>query len=111
MDTTKHHKIKFSLPTSASPEELIKKLKDLYKAEATLDMEKGSLSIDYDLKKCKEEFIEMTLVECGFELDDSLMQRIKRNLTKFKEENELDNIHSHPTCCNDMSKIERNIKK
>ncbi len=111
MDTTKHHKIKFKLPASANSHEIVEKLKDLYDAEATVDMEKGYLSVDYDLKKCKEEFIEMTLVECGFELDDSIMQRIKRGLTKFKEENELDNLHTRPTCCNDMSKIEKNIKK
>lgn len=111
MDTTKHHTIKFKLSTAADPNEVIKRLKELYEAEAVVDMGKGYLSVDYDLKKCKEEFVEMTMIECGFELDDSIMQKIKRSLAKFKEENELDNIHSHPTCCNDMSKIEQNIKK
>ena len=71
------------MPTGASPEELITKLKDLYGSEATVDMESGSLSVEYDLNKCKEEFIEMTLIECGFKLDDSIMERISHIRSPF----------------------------
>ena len=64
------------------------------------------LSAEYDLQNCREEDIERCMVEMGFELEDNLMERLKRGWIHFTEENEQDELkHKAPACC-DMTEIE-----
>lgn len=78
--------------------------------EAEFNLTEGDLFVKYDLKKCREELIERWLIEEGFLLANSVLERFKRGFIKFTEENEMDNLKIHQTCCSDSDAIERDRK-
>lgn len=116
MDTLKHHHIRFTLPDGSSLSQITKptlesRLKSMPGMhEAQLDLLKGELFVEYDLRKCREEIIEKWLLQEGFMLDNSIVERFKRGFIKFTEENEMDNLKIRTSCCSDSDEIERSKK-
>ncbi len=110
-ETLKHHHIKFkAIPvgTRAELEDMLAKIKGVQKA--VVDIDKGDAFVEYDLDECTEEDIEDFMVDGGFMLDDSIMQRVKRGWIHYTEENEKDNLHHRPKSCCDVDEIERKRK-
>ncbi len=109
MSNLKHHHIRFKqTPAWGSTnewEDELAKLDGVRRVD--IDTVKRDVFVEYDLLKCREEDIERWLVEAGFTLDDSLLQKFKRGWIQFTEENELDNLKSKPRSCCDMDEIER----
>ena len=78
-----------------------------------IDVDHKDLFAEYDLQNCREEDIENCMIEVGFELEDNLMERLKRGWIHFTEVNEQSELkHKAPACC-DMTEIEekRKLKK
>lgn len=66
-----------------------------------LDVQKQTLSIKYNLLKIRLVVIEKVLDRMGLTLSKERFQRFKRNMGKYMEENQLDNLHAIPRpCCN-----------
>lgn len=58
--------------------------------------------LELNMKKINFETVEKILRELGLRLSSRLGERIKRWMAKFTEQNELDNLASHPvSCCTD----------
>jgi len=62
------------------------------------------------LQNCREEDIERCMVETGFVLEDSLMERLKRGWIHFTEENEQAEFKHKAAACCDMTEIEEKRK-
>ncbi len=112
MPVIKQHHITFkSVPSSGGIDEWkirIKKCKGI--TDLRIDVENKDLVAEYDLQNCREEDIERRMVEIGFELEDSLLERLKRGWIHFSEENEQAELkHKAPSCC-DLSEIEEKRK-
>ena len=112
MTTIKHHHIKFKkAPSSGGMDEWktsLQKCKGI--SNVRIDEEQGDLFAEYDLQSCKEEDIERCMVEIGFVLEDSLMERFKRGWIHFTEENEQAEFkHKTPACC-DLKDLEEKRK-
>ena len=113
MDNIKHHHIRFKEGPKqggkAEWESGLRRLKGI--RQVTINVEKGDIFAEYDLLECREDAIERCLVEAGFVLDDSLMEKIKRGWTHFTEENEQSELkHGSASCC-DVEEIERRRKE
>ncbi|NIM89425.1 MAG: hypothetical protein GTO17_00570 [Candidatus Aminicenantes bacterium] len=67
-----------------------------------VDNQRGHLRVEYDLRKINFETIEKSIIEAGFELSMKKMEKLKREMAKFTEQNELDNLAAAPSsCCSD----------
>lgn len=67
-----------------------------------LDSRKKILRLTYDLRKTKFEMIEKNLDKLGLVLSRELIERFKRGLVKFTEQNELDHLNAPvSSCCDD----------
>lgn len=67
-----------------------------------LDLPKNVLRLEYDLRKIKFEVIEKSIKELGLKLSQKFLQRCKRGMAKFTEQNELDNLNAPmSSCCDD----------
>lgn len=112
MSTIKQHQIRFkSAPASGGMSEWITILKSCKGiSNIRIDVEKGDLFAEYDLQNCRREDIERCMIETGFVLDDSMMEKLKRGWIHFTEENEQAELkHKGPACC-DMTEIEEKRK-
>jgi hypothetical protein len=76
---------------------------------ADVNVEEKEIFVEYDLEMCREEAIEHWLVQIGFVLEDSLMERIKRGWIHYTEENELDALEAKPR--SDYDEVERKKKE
>lgn len=102
MSFIKTRKIKFAHPSKnlvEKAEHVLEKVEGINKLNYVQDKE--ILSINYNLEKIMFKAIEETLHTQGIQLDNAFFQRIKRNMIRFTEQNELDNLHIQPTCCSD----------
>jgi hypothetical protein len=112
MSTLKHHHISFkqgpATGGSVEWEGLIKKVNGVTKV--SIDGGKCNVYVEYDIVKCCEEAIEHWMVNSGFVLDDSFMERFKRGWVHYTEENERDALTAKPTSCCDVEEIERKRK-
>jgi len=67
-----------------------------------VDVQKNVLRLEYDLRKTKFEVIEKSIKKLGLKLSQKFLQRYKRGMAKFTEQNEMDNINaSVSSCCDD----------
>ena len=112
MSIIKNHHITFKkAPSSGGIDEWkirLHKCKGI--TDLKIDVEHMDLSAEYDLQNCREEDIERCMVEIGFELEDNLMERLKRGWIHFTEENEQAELkHKAPSCC-DVTEIEEKRK-
>ncbi len=74
----------------------------------SIDRKLHALTMQYDLMTVYLADIEGILLEAGFRLDDSFLQRIKRRWIYSTEKNERANmLHRSPTCCSDPKEIYR----
>ena len=108
MSVIKHHHITYKkAPSSGGIDEWktrLKKCKGI--TDLRIDVGNMDLLAEYDLQNCREEDIERCMLEIGFELEDSMMERLKRGWIHFTEENEQAELkHKAPACC-DMTEIE-----
>lgn len=67
-----------------------------------VDSQKGFVRVEYDLRKINFETIEKSIKELGFSLSKKIKEKFKREMAKFTEQNELDNLTATPSsCCED----------
>ncbi len=113
MSTIKHHHIKFKkVPSAGEVNEWVASLSKCKGiTDIRIDTENSDLFAEYDLHNCKEEDIERCMVDIGFVLEDSLMERAKRGWIHFTEENEQAEFRHKAAACCDMTEIEEKKKK
>lgn len=112
MSLMKHHHVRFTrTPGSGGMPEWEARLRDRHGVtEVRVCREKSEVFVEYDLLECRETDIEHWMVEEGFVLDDSLMERIKRDWIHYTEDNELDSMRARHSCC-DTTEIDRKKRK
>jgi hypothetical protein len=67
-----------------------------------VDVQNNVIRLEYDLRKIKFESIEKSMDELGLKLSRKLLERWKRGMVKFNEQNELDNLKAPvSSCCKD----------
>jgi len=86
----------------------LKLLGSMAQLEASIDTEDGCLSVRYDLSDHTLETLETLLVNHGYHLDNSLLQKIKRSLVYHCESCQLENL-SAPTREQHLRSIYLNI--
>ncbi len=69
-----------------------------------VDLTKNVLRLEYDLRKIKFEVIEKSIKELGLKLSQEFLQRCKRGMAKFTEQNESDNLNAPMSSCYDDPK-------
>lgn len=115
MATLKNHHIKFKTgPADCEVDEwesLIRQVGGVTKV--TVNLAEKDVYIEYELEKCCEEAIERWMLKSGFVLDDSLLERMKRGIIHFTEENAQENLRSkaHSCCEVDETKIKNKDDK
>jgi hypothetical protein len=112
MTTLKHHHIRLRTGPAGSPDEweaLLKKIKGV--TEVRVDADRGDVYVEYDLGECCEEAIEKWMVQAGFVLYDSVMERLKRGWIHYTEENERDALSAEPHPCCDVDDKEGKKKE
>ncbi len=63
------------------------------------DWRKGTVTVRYDLHRCRLQDLEQVLTEVGYPLDKGFLARQKRHWMRFKEQNEVDHMNLKPHCC------------
>lgn len=72
----------------------------------SVDNQRGHLRVEYDLRNINFETVEKSIIEAGFELSKKIMEKFKRGMAKYTEQNELDNLTAAPSsCCSDPKEI------
>ena len=67
-----------------------------------VEIQKGYVRIEYDLRKINFETVEKSIKDLGFRLSQKIAEKFKRGMAKFTEQNELDNLTATPSsCCED----------
>ena len=67
-----------------------------------IDRVKREVNIEYDLRRINFERIEKALKDLRIPLSNRLMEKWKRSMAKYTEQNELDNLAAKPeSCCKD----------
>lgn len=109
MSTLKHHHIRFKeVPDYGGVEEWESELKGINGVTwVGIDVDKNDIYVEYELEKCCEEAIEHWMVKSGFVLDDSFLQKLKRGMIHFTEENARENLSTKPHSCHDVEDIKR----
>lgn len=100
MEKTAHpalHKVRRICFSSLPPPNLSRALKllgSMAQLEASVDTEDSCLSVRYDLSHHTLEVLENRLVNHGYHLDNSLLQKIKRALIYHSESCLLENLRA-----------------
>jgi len=111
MAVIKTRKIKFSRLTNGWSENIKKVLSEMNGVQQfQFDGTSNILLISYDLELVMLKKIEETLYDLGIKVGNGLVQRMKRAWHYFTEQNELDNLHVHPTCCSDPKETLAKVK-
>jgi hypothetical protein len=77
-----------------------------------IDIRKGVLKLTYDLQKIKFEQIEKSITDIGLKISQRFLERVKRGMAKYTEQNELDNLNTPlSSCCNDPKGEDRHCKR
>ncbi|MGB6866952.1 MAG: heavy-metal-associated domain-containing protein [Candidatus Aminicenantaceae bacterium] len=67
-----------------------------------IDRQKNQIQVEYELKKINFEAIEQLIKKLGIELSNNWHEKFKRGMSKFTEQNELDNLNAPvSSCCDD----------
>ncbi|MFQ5428198.1 MAG: heavy-metal-associated domain-containing protein [Thermodesulfobacteriota bacterium] len=101
MDNLKHHRIKYARygDKLKDPAGGLKRLKGVVGVE--IDKEAKEVFVEYDLLKCTEADIEKKMLDEGFILDGSIVERLKRGWIHYTEDNEQEAMRAEPKpCCN-----------
>jgi hypothetical protein len=102
MAIIKTRKIKLSHSANSLIEKVGQVLNELNGVkEFNYNRNNGNLTIRYDLETVMLKKIEEVLAEQGIQLDSTFFSKIKRGWNHYTEQNELDNLNMHPTCCSD----------
>lgn len=112
MSDLKHHHIRFKKgPTGGAVEweSIIKKVTGV--TSVSIDEKIRDVYVEYDILKCCEEAIEHWMIKSGFVLDDSFLQRMKRDLIHYTEENEQESLKAKAQSCCDVEDIEKKRKE
>lgn len=99
-------KRKIALRRKGPPAELARIEKRLMERDGMIsvsgDNRKNVLVVEYDLRRIGFEEIERFLRELGLELSRTFLERWKRGMAKFTEQNERDNLKAPiSSCCHD----------
>ena len=112
MATPKHHHMKFKKgPDEGGAtewESLIKEVSGVIKVN--IDAAKKDVYVEYDLEKCSEEAIEHWMDKAGFVLDDSFLEKVKREFIHFTEENAREALSEKPRSFREVKDIEKKGK-
>ncbi len=76
-----------------------------------LDPQKNHIQVEYELKKISFEAIEKLISESGLILSNKWTDKFKRGMSKFTEQNELDNYNAPVSSCCDDPKAEAKAYK
>ncbi len=97
----KRREIQFRGPTDSSlnADGAIFLLADVEGVLATEKLGELTLAVEYDLSHITLEQIEKALAEVGFHLDNSLINKLKRALYYFTEDNERQNLGLSKLTC------------
>ena len=102
MEVLKTRKIKLLHTPNGQTDKITQSLADIDGVkEVKFDSDKRSLMITYNLESILLTKIEQLLEEKGIVLCKNLWGKFKLGWFHFTEQNELDNLHIHPTCCSD----------
>jgi copper chaperone CopZ len=71
-----------------------------------IDSQKNHIQVVYELKKINFEAIEQLISKAGLKLSKNGIEKFKRGMTKFTEQNELDNLSAPVSSCCDDPKAE-----
>lgn len=109
MPVLKHHHIRFKkCPAKGSVKEWESLMGEVHGvAWVGIDKDKMDVYVEYDLEKCCEEAIENWMVKMGFVLDDSFLEKIKRGLIHFTEENARENLRAKSHSCHDVEETDK----
>lgn len=109
MPTLRHHHIRFKkCPAEGSAKEWESQICEINGvARVEIDTDNKDIFVEYDLEKCCEEAIENWMAEMGFVLDDSFMEKIKRGIIHFTEENARENLRAKPHSCCDVQEKDK----
>jgi len=69
--------------------------------EFNYDQNRGILTVRYDLESVLLKKIEEVISEHRIQLDNGFFSKMKRGWYYYTEQNELDNLHVHSSCCSD----------
>src|SRR3972149_1812556 len=107
MSTIKHHHIKFKkAPSSGGMDEWKASLQNCKGiTNLRIDVENMDLFAEYDLQNCREEEIERCMVETGFVLEESLMERLKRGWSHCTDQSQHAEYTRKAAGCCDMTEI------
>jgi len=99
MDNRRHHRIRYTEfgEKIKDPAGAIKRLKGVLGVE--IDLEAKEVTVEYDLLKCTEADIEKKMIEEGFTLDASIVQKLKRGWLHYTEDNEQEAMRAEPKPC------------
>lgn len=89
-----HHELRFSRNPPAQAESAMRHLQQLPRLDVQIGRQPDTLRLCYDLAHYNLRMIENLLLERGFRLDDSLMTRMRRSLTYFREDTQCRNAAS-----------------
>ena len=106
--TLKHRIIKVDGMTKGGCEEIINKsiaeLPGVTSVKA--NSASGNLEVSYDLMKVKLLDIESKVVQSGYKLPDSMLERSNRSRYHFFEQNEYDNLKNPGSMCGGCRKCD-----
>jgi len=71
-----------------------------------IDPKKSCIQVEYELKKINFETIEQMIRKEGLGLSKKWTEKVKRGMSKFTEQNEMDNLNAPVTSCCDDPKSE-----
>ncbi len=75
---------------------------------AAVDLEKGKVLVEYDLRHVRLEDLEKLIVDAGYRPGGGLASRMGRGILRFTEATELDNLRAAPSpCCSDPVRRKR----
>jgi copper chaperone CopZ len=78
----------------------------------SVTLDRGVVSLEYDLRKVQLSDIEDAIEQSGFTLANTLLARLKRVAVRTMEQNELDNITQRLSpCCSNPREIVEATKK
>jgi len=77
-----------------------------------VDGQRGCINIEYNLKQVNFETIEKWLEGMEIALSKKMIEKFKRTMAKFTEQNELDNLKASPSsCCSDPKEIGHKVNR
>ena len=75
-------------------------LSELYGVNKVTADKSGKVYVEYDLMKVNLETIENSISELNYTISPGFLNKLKKGMIHFTEQNEYDNMHAEPhSCC------------